>query len=688
MTRPDPDRTLAEALVRADQAEHGDPAPGPGGPLPLAGHRRRGIAPSMRGELVRAAMIASLIAVITSATALLAYEASTYRSALVADMRAQADLLARSTEAALVFNDPREAERTLGVLRLQGRIRAAEVLTADGHPFAWYGVTADEPRPDPAGVTLARANVEFEGATLELVQPILHDDERVGTLYLRATHDIWPRVRSYALILALVFGASLVLAYKLFSRLLTSVTTPLQRMTEVAQQVMASRNWRLRAPETEYADIAVLVRAFNGMLAESQARTGELEAEAAERERAEQGLRLADRRKDEFLATLAHELRNPLAPMTNAVALLKAPQADAAARERAREILERQLRHMVRLIDDLLDVSRVTTGKLSLHRQSLDVAALLRHALELAAPMAEQQGVTLSLAVDAGPAALAVDGDPARLAQVFSNLLNNACRYTEAGGRVDVAAGLKDDADGARVVVTVRDTGIGIDPAMQERIFELFEQADKSLGRGSAGLGIGLTLARQLVQLHGGSIQVASEGVGRGSCFTVRLPAAAGAGSDGAAPASWPVAPQVPPTVSRTAAPPPASPASPARSTDLDLVIADDNLDFTASLSALLEALGHRVAVTNDGLAALQRITEQPPDIALLDIGMPGLDGYELARRLRAGPDTRLVKLVAITGWGQQADREAANRAGFDKHLVKPVDPDALIAVLEALRPR
>jgi signal transduction histidine kinase len=643
--------------------------------------------PSLRGQLIRAAMLTTLIALVASSAALLFYELSTFRKVWTADIRTQADLIARSTEAALVFNDPREAERTLAVLRLQTRIRAAQVFNARGQPFAWYAATPDEPAPDPALVPLAHPAVNFEGSTVELVYPIIHDDERVGTLYLRATHDITARLRGYALILVLVSAAGLLLAYTVFGRLLTRVTAPLARMTEVAQQVMGSRNWRLRAPETEYADIAVLVRAFNGMLAESQARTSELEAEMAERERAEHGLRQADRRKDEFLATLAHELRNPLAPMSNALALLRSERLPEHDRERAREILERQLRHMVRLIDDLLDVSRVTTGKLSLHRQSLDLAVLLRHAVELAEPMAEQR--RLALSIDVGPPdPIPVDGDPARLAQVFSNLLNNACRYTEPGGRIAVAA----TREPGWVSVAVADTGIGIDPSMQERVFELFEQADKSLGRGSAGLGIGLTLARQLVQLHGGDIRVQSAGVGQGATFTVRLPLSTGASTEThpelrAAPRALPRA-AVP-----AASPPSAGPSAPVAAagpfvdpSPLDLVLADDNVDFTASLAALLASMGHRVRVANDGNDALRVVAAAPPDIALLDIGMPGLDGYELARRLRADPATRLVRLVAITGWGQATDREAANLAGFDRHLVKPVDAAELLRVLEALR--
>jgi CheY-like chemotaxis protein len=248
------------------------------------------------------------------------------------------------------------------------------------------------------------------------------------------------------------------------------------------------------------------------------------------------------------------------------------------------------------------------------------------------------------------------------LLQVFSNLLNNACRYTPPGGRIEVEARVHD----ASVEVTVHDTGVGVDPAMQHRIFELFEQADKSLERGNAGLGIGLTLARQLVQLHGGEIAVASEGIGRGATFTVRLPR----------------------SQSDAAAPTPAPPGDGAAPHALRIVVADDNVDFAESLQAILEINGHDVTIVPDGEAALAAIRRQLPDLAILDIGMPGLNGYELARRLRAEAATASLYLIAVTGWGQAADRQAASDAGFDRHLVKPLEPDALLEVLAALPPR
>jgi signal transduction histidine kinase/ActR/RegA family two-component response regulator len=628
---------------------------------------------SLRGQLTRASMLTTLVVLVLCAGALLAYELLTYRNFWVADLRTQADLLAHSTAAALDFNDPKAAAENLSLLKVQPRIRAAAIYRKDGRLFATYTVAGSRPYPPELGERIDQRLTRFDGPTLELLHPIEHDGERVGTVYLQAEHDVWARTRPYLAILAAVMAAGLAVAVLVFNRLLRRVTSPLQQMTDVAQEVMTHRNWALRAPATEYRDIAVLVNAFNGMLAEVEHRTGELEVEMAERVHAEQELRLADRRKDEFLATLAHELRNPLAPMTTALALMRLPAAPHEVRDKAVGILERQLRHMVRLIDDLLDVSRVTTGKLSLHLEPVELVALLRSVVELAQPAAVQRGVALAFEPAGQP--LVVYGDPVRLAQVFSNLLNNACRYTNAGGRIDVSLGTA----GSRAEVVVEDTGIGIEPAMQAKVFDLFEQGDKSLERGSAGLGIGLTLARQLVRLHGGEIRVHSEGADRGSRFTVALPlsqpvaAPRAAGEPRPAPAHAVPAVQAAPAGQTSAA------------AGLHVLLADDNVDFATSLAELLESFGCVVRVVHDGAAAVEAAAAAVPQVALLDIGMPILNGYDVARQLRARPQTRAIKLVAITGWGQPADKRAAEDAGFDRHLVKPVDLDQLLEILAGL---
>jgi two-component system, sensor histidine kinase len=612
---------------------------------------------SLRAQMTRASMLTTLVALLLSAGSLLIYEFLSFRGAMVDDLRTQAELIAHATEAALVFNDPKAASENLAVLKQRPRVRAAAIYQANGRPFATFAADPSDSAPGRPDRQLLAHGSRFLGSRLEIAYPIDHDGELVGSVYLQAEHDVWNRIATYAAILAAVTAASLALAYAVFGRLQRVVVEPLARMTGVAQEVIEKRDWSLRASGSANRDIAVLVQAFNGMLAEVESRTGELEREMVVRQQAEAELRLMDRKKDEFLATLAHELRNPLAPMTNAVALVRQPGARADTREKAIGILDRQLRHMVRLIDDLLDVSRVATGKLSLHMENIDLTAVLRSAVELAEPAAAARRLQLVSRFPGAPAPMV--GDSARLLQVFSNLLNNACRYTPPGGRIEVGAEARPNC----IEVSVRDTGVGIDPAMQGRIFELFEQADKSLERGNAGLGIGLTLARQLIELHGGQIAVQSEGIGRGSTFVVRLPRAQAAADLAIA------APAVPaPAAGR-----------------LRLVLADDNVDFAESLQSILEMHGHSVVVVRDGEAAVAAIREERPDAAVLDIGMPGLNGYEVARRVRADPATASLPLIAVTGWGQSADRQAAADAGFDRHLLKPLDPDDLLDALAAL---
>jgi len=367
-------------------------------------------------------------------------------------------------------------------------------------------------------------------------------------------------------------------------------------------------------------------------------------------------LKDADRRKDEFLATLAHELRNPLAPIRNSLQILKMPVADRELIDHSRQIMERQLAHLVRLVDDLLDVSRVMRGKIVLRKQRSDLTGIVAHALETTQPTIDAEGHELELSLPSAP--LEVEADAMRLAQVVSNLLTNAAKYTPRGGRIWLSAERAD----SHAVLRVRDNGIGIAPEMLDRIFELFVQVDNSVARAQGGLGIGLTLVRSLLEMHGGQVAVHSAGLGQGSEFTVRLPLAA-------EPLSKPRAP-------RTGAPEPQTTTPPRR-----VLIVDDNVDAATSLATLLRLGGHQAAAAHDGARALIAAREQSSEIIFLDIGMPGMDGYEVARQMRREPTLAGSLLVALTGWGQQEDRRRSAEAGFDLHLVKPIDMAALGAV-------
>lgn len=368
-----------------------------------------------------------------------------------------------------------------------------------------------------------------------------------------------------------------------------------------------------------------------------------------------------DRRKDEFLATLAHELRNPLAPLRTSLELLKRPNSTEAMREQARSIMSRQVTQMVRLIDELIDIARINSGKIELRRQPLPLHEAIEAALEIARPGIEASGHTL--VVDLTPEVLTLEVDATRIAQVLSNLLNNAARYTQPGGRIDVRSARR----GRLVEVTVSDNGIGIPNDMLERVFEMFTQGDAASPRAQGGLGVGLALARKLVELHGGTLRARSDGPSKGSAFVVTLPLAH---DDNAA---------APPAVSGTQ--PPAA-AGPADDAGLRVLIVDDNIDAAESMALVLADEGHAVSLAHDGPQGLERATSTQHDVALLDIGLPGFDGCELARRLRAHPRGRGMLLIATTGWGQARDRERSSEAGFDHHLVKPLDPELVRSLI------
>jgi signal transduction histidine kinase/ActR/RegA family two-component response regulator len=411
--------------------------------------------------------------------------------------------------------------------------------------------------------------------------------------------------------------------------------TVLERPTRVAALVSAVRT-ALRARQRQY----------------------QIREHLAEREKAEAALRADDHRKNEFLAILAHELRNPLAPIRNSIHVLRLTESGDTRIARLGEMMERQLNHLVRLVDDLLEISRITSGKIELRRERVEVASLARTAVEASRPLIDAAGHELSIETPAEP--LTVEADPVRLAQVFANLLNNAAKYTDPGGRIRL--GVRRSGDG--VLISVRDTGTGISAEMLPRVFDLFTQVDHRSVRAQGGLGIGLTLAKSLVEMHGGTLQAHSDGLGKGSEFVVRLPLAAS---------------QRPP---RECAPSDQSAGVLAR---LRLLVVDDNRDAADSLAVLLELLGAEVHLAYAGADALLAVEAHRPDVVLLDIGMPEMDGYEVARRIRERTGTGGPTLIALSGWGQEEDLRRTREAGFDHHLIKPADLDALKRLLTSV---
>jgi PAS domain S-box-containing protein len=381
------------------------------------------------------------------------------------------------------------------------------------------------------------------------------------------------------------------------------------------------------------------------------------ESKRAEQElrRSEEALREADRRKDEFLAILAHELRNPLAPIRYAVAAIRHPDLAPDKRTHAQEVIERQLEHMSRLLDDLLDVSRLAHGSLALQKRTVQLAAVIGTAIETARPALEGKGHTLVLELP--KQRFELEADAVRLAQIFSNLLVNAAKYTNPGGRIELRAA----REHGWIVVSIKDNGIGIAADMVPRLFTLFAQANTALERSEGGLGIGLALVRGLVNMHGGRVEARSAGLNRGSEFIVRLPAAVIALPTKAA----------------------ADASGTAAAAHLRILVADDNRDAADSCATLLELAGHTVHTAYTGQHAFDLAKQFRPQAILLDIGMPELDGYEVAQKIRAEDWGRGIMLVAVTGWGQEEDKRRALTAGFDRHLTKPIDPSELESLLQ-----
>jgi signal transduction histidine kinase len=409
----------------------------------------------------------------------------------------------------------------------------------------------------------------------------------------------------------------------------------------------------LRAKVSVFAELFRKTRALERLNSELEDRVRD---RTSALEKTTQALQESNHRKDEFLAMLAHELRNPLAPIRTAVQLLRLKELTEPQRRRARDVIERQVEHLVNLIDDLLDVSRITRGMIKLQLEPVFLGAIVARAVETARPAVDAHRHSLEL--DLPDELISVEGDQTRLVQVIANILHNAAKFMDPGGRIRLTA----RRNGQDAVIKVTDSGIGIAPEQMPKIFELFTQVHSKTEREQGGLGIGLALVRQLTEMHGGSVTVHSDGVGRGAEFTVRLPV---------------MTPPVAGLANRRRETGPVPDIAPQR-----ILVADDNHDAAEALSLQLQLAGHDVRIAHDGVEALELATTFDPDIVLLDLGMPKMDGYETARQLRLRSSGRRLSLIALTGWGQQQDRDRTADAGFDAHLVKPVAEAQLFRAL------
>jgi len=460
---------------------------------------------------------------------------------------------------------------------------------------------------------------------------------------------------------ALPYAHILVITLVLFSvvvvagfRLARLVTRDLHGLEAFARGLLGSSLGTGRAPEQGAAEVASLARSINDMLERLNQQHETLLQEREKLTLLTKALQAADRKKDAFLAMLGHELRNPLAPISAGAELLRRLPVEDARVVRTSEIISRQVGHMTKIVSDLLDVSRVTRGLITLEKRPVDIAGVVSAAVEQVRPLIESRAHTVKVTLP--PEDIVVMGDPARLVQVVGNLLTNAAKYTDEGGHIEVSAG----ATAGVAEIVVSDNGVGITPELMPEIFDLFTQGSRAADRSQGGLGLGLALVKHLVELHGGSVCARSDGPGQGSVFTVRLPrvpqAAAPAGD-----ASLPAPPQ------------------PGRRR---VLVVDDNADAAQTLAQWLTLDGHTVFVAHDATAALEIAAREPVETFILDIGLPGMNGYELAERLRAQPRSAQALLIALTGYGQEADRRRSMEAGFNHHLVKPADPDVLRALL------
>ena len=605
--------------------------------------RRLGVYPergSVRAKLLRLVLSTTAFSLLIAGTLLLARDLTVYRHSWVSDLASEADVLALSIAPTLAFDDRAAAERNLRALRMRPRVLGGAIYDAKGRLYAQYSRLGARPPSSVPTTLFAHGNGSYSvtsGERIELFAPVHQNGEYLGTVYLQARYDLGGRVLDYLSIFAMVMLAGLTFAYILSDRLQRSITTPLDAMAGVARRIVQQRDYSLRAPQTTEDEIGVVVAAFNKMLDEVQASARKLDE--------------ADRRKDEFLATLAHELRNPLAPIRYAASILDQERAHEQQKKWARGIIARQVQRMALLLDDLIDVSRITRGRLELKTECIDLADTIAAAVETARPLIEAKEHTLEVRLPRHPVRLKADA--LRLSQAVSNVLTNAAKYTNAKGRIVLTATLGPE----ELTITVSDTGIGLSAQAIPKLFEMFTQVDPE--RAEGGLGIGLALVKGLVSLHGGSVDAASPGLGQGSTFTLHLPRSLvleeRSGAEREEPAE-----------------------GPAESASLAILVADDNRDVADTLAEILRISGKVVHVAYSGLEVLQIGARERPSIVILDIGMPGMNGYETATRIRKQSWGKSALLLAVTGWGQVQDRDKAAAAGFDHHLTKPADPQQI----------
>ncbi len=620
----------------------------------------------IRRKLLLTTLASSATAVVFATGGFLFWDTLQFRREIQEDVETQAELLADGSSAALEFRYDEVARQTLNVLRLRPHAQLACLYDKNGTLFERYqrdrGVACPAPVPQD----------DFGWDELHLTRPVNSGGQQIGTLYIRREMgDVQQRLNIGVAIVVGLLLVSVGAAFLVAARMQRSIASPLLHLAETAREISTGRDYSLRATPTSNDEVGVVVQAFNAMLDRIGERTVELsktnadlQHEIEERRRVEgertaalERERDANRLKDEFLATLSHELRTPLNAVLGWTRVLRTTKVDEALQERALESIERNARAQSRLIEDLLEISRIVTGKLRLQVQDVDLASVVDAAVDVTQPAAAAKRMRIVVHITSRPALTA--GDPDRLQQIVWNLLSNAVKFTPPEGEVTIRL---ERGDGYRL--TVSDTGPGIDARFLPFVFEPFRQADGTASREHGGLGLGLAIAKQLVELHGGTIRAQSAGRGQGATFEVHFPSELVASAPAVA-----LDPEV-------AARPPDR-ADPSLLESLKVLVVDDEADARALLQTALRQYGAQVVTASSADEAMAEIDRQRPDVLLSDIGMPNEDGYSLLRRLRARPAARggTIPAIAITAYASIQDRRAAEAAGFQAHVAKPFEP-------------
>jgi signal transduction histidine kinase/ActR/RegA family two-component response regulator len=601
----------------------------------------------IRRKLARLTLAPTIIALLFASIGFFAWDVVQFRNEIERDLLAQARTISENSTAAISFEDPATAGETLAVLEIHPNVRQACMYVEGERLFATYdrdgGGECLAPPPDALTVAWRTATI---------VRPIVLEERRIGTLVIeRDMDDVIERVSVGAAILMALLVLAVLLAMFVARRMQHTIADPLLALASTARTVSETKDYSLRSSLESGDEVGIVVRAFNDMLDAVQQRTAELSK--------------ANQLKDEFLATLSHELRTPLNAILGWIRIVRSTNLPPATRERALESIERNAALQARLIEDLLEVSRIVTGKLYLQPERTDLASIIDAAAEIVQPAAAAKGITLTVQVQSRPAMTA--GDPGRLQQVVWNLLSNAVKFTPNGGRVLVRLVREHE-----YVLTVADDGIGIDPVMLPQMFQAFRQMDGSPTREHGGLGLGLAIVRQLVELHGGTVSARSEGPGTGAMFEVRLPSVL--------PVEEPLRPM-----------PPEQRTTPQRPGTLlqgvRVLIVEDETDASDLLATVLGSYGARVTTAASAQEALQAFDESVPDVIVSDIGMPGEDGYSLMRRIRSRPDAAggKVPAIALTAYASATDKERALAAGYQVHVSKPFEPDNVVRLVADL---